>query len=213
MDMEILYNDKSIIVCVKPVGLLSQADSGGRANMVDELSRLCESEIFPLHRLDRDVGGVMVFAKTKMAAAKLSQDIAEHRFVKKYYALVHGCPKEKSGEMRDWLFKDSLKNKSYVVKNKRKGVKEAFLEYSVLNTSETEQASLVEVVLHTGRTHQIRVQFASRKMPLFGDRKYGGKDNISGIGLWSYQISLKHPQTGEMLTFCSKPENYISDFL
>lgn len=215
MEIAVLFEDKDIIVCIKPCGVLSQSDEQGRENMIDILSFKIESEIFPLHRLDREVGGVMVFAKNKNSAAVLSRDIAENKLKKEYIALVHGEPCEKQGEMRDLLFKDSKKNKSFVVKNKRKGVKEAVLEFNVINSVsiENEQYSVVKVLLHTGRTHQIRVQFASRKMPLAGDRKYGGKDIFKDIGLWSYRLSFKHPVTKEQMQFSAQPQNFISDYM
>lgn len=197
--VEILFEDKSVIVCIKPRGILSQSDIKGGENMIDNLSAITKSEIYPLHRLDKEVGGVMVYAKTKKAAAILSRDIAEHKFSKEYIVLIHSKPKESSGEMRDLLFKDSRKNKSFVVRRQRKGVKEALLEYSLLESNG--EFSICLVKLHTGRTHQIRVQFASRKMALAGDKKYGAKDDYKTIGLWSYRIIFKHPETNEILTF------------
>lgn len=201
--MEILYEDKHIVVAIKPLGILSQADSGGKESMVSVLSDMCKSNIYPLHRLDRDVSGVMVYAKTKFAAQKLSADIAEKRFLKVYVATVHGVPKEQSGTMQDLLFHDSRKNKTYVVKRERKGVKEALLEYTVIKTVQNEDVTLTtaRVVLHTGRTHQIRVQFASRGMSLVGDRKYGARDDAESIALYSHEIGFYHPETNEYLSF------------
>ncbi len=209
--MEIVFEDKSIIVCIKPVGIQSQRESTGRESMITLLSAHCGCEVYPLHRLDRDVGGIMVYAKTKAAAAFLSREIAEHRFKKEYIALVHGAPNPEKGEMRDLLFKDSRKNKSFVVDRMRKGVKEALLEYETLCIRDGMAA--VKVLLHTGRTHQIRVQFASRKMPLAGDRKYGGRDDFNQIGLFSYKITFTHPITKETLIFKGKPENIIKDYV
>lgn len=212
--MKILFEDKAVIVCIKPEGLLSQTDSRGGASMISELQALCHSEIYPLHRLDREVGGVMVYAKTKSAAARLSSDIAHNRFHKEYIALVHGKPIEVEGIMQDLLFKDSSRNKSYVVKRERKGVKAASLQYSLIKTTEcADTLSAVSVVLHTGRTHQIRVQFSSRAMPLVGDKKYGARDEFKGIGLWSYKISFKHPETQEPLSFSASPDNFIAEYL
>ena len=202
--MKILFEDKEIVVCIKDRGLLSQADMGGGKSMITELSACCKSEIYPLHRLDREVGGVMVYAKTKSAATVLSRDIAEHKFKKEYMALIHGEPQKEKGEMQDLLFKDSRKNKSYVVKRERKGVKKASLEYEILETNR--EKSVVLVKLHTGRTHQIRVQFASRKMPLLGDKKYGAKDNAEIMGLWCYRITFNHPVTGKEMIFCQEPD-------
>lgn len=209
--MKILFEDDCIIVCIKPVGIQSQRESTGRESMITLLSAHCGSEVYPLHRLDRDVGGVMVYAKTKAAAAFLSRDIAEHKLKKEYIALVHGAPNPEKGEMRDLLFKDSRKNKSFVVDRIRKGVKEALLEYETLCVRDGMAA--VKVLLHTGRTHQIRVQFASRKMPLAGDRKYGGRDDFEEIGLFSFRLTLNHPKTGEELIFTAKPENIIKDYV
>jgi len=202
--MKVLFEDKSIIVCIKERGLISQSDSAGAKSMITELEKLCGTEIYPLHRLDREVGGVMVYAKTKSAAAGLSKDIQEHSFIKEYIALIHGNPENKEGQMRDLLFKDSKKNKSYVVKRERKGVKEALLNYELLESDNGFSKVLIKLL--TGRTHQIRVQFASRKMPLVGDKKYGAKDKAETIGLWSYRITFKHPETGEIVSFSETPD-------
>lgn len=209
--MEILFEDNDIIVCIKPQGILSQTDAKNGKSMVSVLMAHTGGEIYPLHRLDRDVSGVMVFAKNKKSAAVLSQDIANQSFKKQYIALVHGKPKEDKGEMRDLLLKDSKRNKSFVVDRVRKGVKEALLEYQVLNSKNG--FSAVKVLLHTGRTHQIRVQFASRKMSLVGDRKYGAKDDFKNIGLWSYSLSFNHPTIKKELYFEKLPTNFISEYI
>lgn len=209
MEIKILYEDKHIIVCIKPAGALSQADNGGADNMPDMLKELCgANEIYPLHRLDREVGGVMVYAKTKAAAAALSRDIAERRFEKEYSAWVHEKPQADRGEMRDLLFKDSKRNKSFTVKRMRKGVKEALLEYRLLKTatSDGKNYSLLAIKLHTGRTHQIRVQLSSRGMPICGDRKYGARDSFNGILLRCRKISFVHPVTGEKMSFEQETE-------
>lgn len=213
--MEILFEDENIIVCVKPCGILSQSDSNGAESMISLLEEHTNAMVYPLHRLDKEVGGVMVYAKTKFAAATLSRNIAEHNFKKEYYALIHGTPQSKKGEMHDLLFKDSKKNKSYVVKRERKGVKSASLEYEVVKNCvyNGEALSVVAVKLHTGRTHQIRVQFASRKCPLAGDKKYGANDSFIGIGLWSRCIGFTHPKTKEYIEFVAEPNNIIKDFL
>ena len=213
--MKILHEDKDIIVCIKPVGILSQSDSDGGESMITKLCECSGCEIYPLHRLDREVGGIMVYAKTKKSASFLSQAIADRSFKKEYIALVHGVPDTPKGEMKDLLFKDSRKNKSFVVSRERKGVKKASLEYEVLNTKEFEDNtfSAVKILLHTGRTHQIRVQFSSRKHPLAGDKKYGAKDNFKTIGLWSYRLTFLHPYTKEELVFSCEPENIIKDFI
>ena len=208
--MEVLYSDEHIVVCIKPVGILSQADSLGSESMITLLSKMYGCEIYPLHRLDKGVSGVMVYAKTKFAAAKLSQDIAEHRFKKEYLAVVHGVP-ENNGEMVDLLFKDSRKNKSFVVDRKRKGVKEASLQYKLIKTDG--QNSLVEILLHTGRTHQIRVQFAFRKMSLLGDKKYGADDDYNNIALFSYRISFNHPKTNERIIIKADESEFVNTYI
>ena len=192
--MEILYSDRDIVVCVKPVGLDSESEVPG------ELKKALGGEVFTLHRLDKNVGGVMVYARTKAAAAALSRAIQEGAMVKEYVALVHGAPPE-SGDWEDLLWKDSRKNKVFVVKRMRGGVKKARLEYVRL----TEGAeSLVRIRLHTGRSHQIRVQFASRGYPLVGDHKYGARDSVSAPMLFSCQLTF--PFQGETLQFEAKPD-------
>lgn len=203
--MEIIYDDKFICVCVKDAGVLSE--NGGMPELLKE--KLGIKELFCVHRLDRDVGGVMVYAKTSEAAAKLSAMIAERRFRKEYLAVVEGLP-EKCGEMRDLLFHDAAKNKTYVVNRLRRGVKEAVLEYETLDRADG--LSLVRILLHTGRSHQIRVQFASRKMPLCGDGKYGSFHRELPLSLWAFSLSFPHPKTGKILHFsmlppCSAPWN------
>lgn len=212
--MEIIFEDDYIIVCIKPIGLLSQADSRGGESMISLLENYCEGTVYPLHRLDREVGGIMVYAKTQKAASVLSKDIAEQKFKKEYLALIHGVPQDPKGEMQDLLFKDSSKNKVFVVKKERRGVKKASLEYELISTKDfqNEKLSVVRILLHTGRTHQIRVQFASRKMSLVGDRKYGARDTFKEIGLWSYSLSFAHPKTKEILYFKADPQNIIKDF-
>jgi len=173
--MEILYSDKDMAVCVKPLGL--DAEVGVCAALRAALG----GEFFCVHRLDKNVGGVMVYARHKAAAARLSTLIQQGDMVKEYVALVHGTPPE-SGDWEDLLFKDSSKNKVFVVKRERKGVKRARLEFRRLSAGET---SLVRIRLHTGRSHQIRVQFASRGFPLLGDHKYGARDERTEPALFS----------------------------
>ena len=196
----ILYEDSDLIVCVKPAGILSQPGLGDGDDMIALLQTyLTEKNEKPyiglVHRLDRNVGGVMVFSKKQAATAKLSEAIRQRDFIKEYLAVVYNRPDEKAGVYKDLLFKDSSKNKTFVVSRPRKGVKEASLEYEVLGSQYPAEGelSLVKIRLHTGRTHQIRVQFASRKMPLVGDGKYGGRDNQCDIALWSYRLSFQHP--------------------
>ena len=189
--MEILFSDRDLAVCVKPVGLDSEHE------VPQELKNALGGEIFPIHRLDKNVGGVMIYARTKAAAAALSKLVLDGELVKEYVAKVHGTPPE-SGDWTDLLFKDSSKNKVFVVKKERKGVKKARLEFVKLADS------LVRVRLHTGRSHQIRVQFASRGFPLLGDHKYGARDEIKEPMLFSCCITF--PWKGEELRFEKLPE-------
>lgn len=175
--MDILYSDKGIVVCVKPVGLDSEHE------LPQVLREALGGDIFPIHRLDKNVGGVMVFARTKGAAAALSKAVQDGTLIKEYVARVHGTPPD-SGDWTDLLFKDSTKNKVFVVKKERKGVKKARLEFVRL------REDLVRIRLHTGRSHQIRVQFASRGFPLLGDHKYGAKDEYSAPLLFSCCLSF-----------------------
>ena len=199
--IEIIYQDKDILVCVKPSGVLSAEDSSAKASLPALLKeQLSVPHIFPIHRLDKEVSGLIVYALTPAAASALSADVADHtRFIKEYVCVVEGYPKEDTGIFEDLLFKDSSKNKSYVVKRARRGVKKAKLQYTVLEKND--DISIMRVRLFTGRTHQIRVQFASRKMPLIGDRKYGGRPSDKGIALFSCKLAFIHPITKEPLCF------------
>ena len=203
----VVYQDDHLIVIEKPRDILSQTDARGG----DSIPKRLEAQgiaVKPVHRLDRATGGVMVYALTDKAAASLSALVQDHaRFSKEYLAVVSGCPSEPSGEMEDLLYHDVRKNKSYVVDRKRSGVKRAKLTYEVLSTADTDIGtfSLVRVQLHTGRTHQIRVQFASRKMPLAGDRRYGGLRTCP-LALWSHRLSFPHPIRGEIIENRSLPD-------
>lgn len=199
--MTILFEDADLIVCVKPAGILSQAAQTGEDSMIVRLQAQTGAAVYPVHRLDKAVGGVMVYAKTKEAAANLSRQVADRTMQKEYRALVHGTPDPPAGEMLDLLFKDSRTNKVFVVKRARKGVKDARLRYETLE--QRGDRSLVGIVLGTGRTHQIRVQFASRRYPLVGDARYGAKDGEKRLYLWSYRLTFSHPKTGETLTFAA----------
>ena len=192
--MDILYSDRDLAVCIKPVGLDSEAE------VPAELKKMLGGEIFPIHRLDKNVGGVMVFARTKQAAAALSKAVQEGLMVKEYVAVVHGTPPE-TGDWEDFLFKDSRKNKVFAVKKERKGVKYARLEFDRLAAGEE---SLVHIRLHTGRSHQIRVQFSSRGYPLVGDHKYGSRDDKTEPMLFSCRITF--PWKGESKIFEAKPD-------
>ena len=192
--MELLFTDPRIVVCVKPVGLDSEHQ------MPEALQQALGGDIYPVHRLDRNVGGVMVYARTKAAAAALSRAIQEKAMVKEYVALVHGTPPE-NGCWQDLLFKDSRKNKVFVVARKRSGVKEASLEFKRLTEGDL---SLVRIRLHTGRSHQIRVQFASRGFPLVGDHKYGARDGEKEPRLFS--CCLEFPWEKQIKRFEALPD-------
>ena len=192
--MRILYSDAGLVACIKPVGLDSESE------LPAALKEAIGGEIFPIHRLDKNVGGVMVYARTKTAAAQFSRMIQENKLVKEYVAMVHGTPPE-AGDWEDYLFKDSRKNKVFVVKKERKGVKYARLEFRRLTEGEQ---SLVHIRLHTGRSHQIRVQFSSRGFPLVGDHKYGSRDTATAPMLFSSRITL--PWNGEAKVFAALPE-------
>ena len=205
--MEILEQNAAYVVCIKPAGIPSQGE--GLDAMPARLAAEVGGEIYPVHRLDQAVGGVMVYARTKQAAAALSRAIQEGRMEKDYFAVLTKPMAEASGTLRDLLYHDRVKNKTYVVKRKRNGVKEAVLDYETLASGA--EGTLVRVHLHTGRTHQIRVQFASRGCPLAGDGKYGGKG--SAPLLWSYRLAFPDPRDGTMRIFEQRPEGSAWDVL
>lgn len=193
--MEILFSDKDYAILVKPVGLDSEHEVP--AALIAQLG----GEVFPIHRLDKNVGGVMVYARTKFAAAALSKAVQEGSMIKEYVAQVHGNPPQE-GDWTDLLWKDSAKNKVFVVKRERKGVKKARLEYRRLSEGEP---ALVRIRLHTGRSHQIRVQFSSRGYPLVGDHKYGSRDEATAPMLFS--CCLTFPWKGQ-----SKRYEFLPDW-
>ena len=209
-DLHILYEDAHLVLCVKPVGVLSE-DSEQGACMPDLLRRHYREQgkpdyIATVHRLDKIVGGVMLFSRRREVTGNLTAAVAEHRVTKEYLAVLRGHPAEASATLTDLLFRDASKNKSYVVKRMRKGVREAELEYVTLGS--TEELTLVRVRLHTGRTHQIRVQFSSRGLPLLGDIRYGSKAGCS-TALWSYHMAFTHPVTGRTVDVtCPPPESW-----
>lgn len=201
-ELKIYYKDEYVIVCEKEAGLLSEGE--GKDCMPYLLAQELigngeRSEIFTVHRLDRETSGIMVYARTKESATALSSAIIDGRFEKEYIAEIHGVPETSSGRLEDLLFYDRTKNRSYTVKRMRKGVKDAALEYEVVSSEDG--ISRVRVKLLTGRTHQIRVQFASRKMPLVGDRKYGAPDTKRPLALRACMLSFPHPKTAEIMRF------------
>lgn len=200
--MEIVYQDERIVVAVKPAGVLSTDEPGGMPSLLRQaLGTEC---IRTVHRLDAQTGGLMVFARSRKAAALLSEQVRERQFRKGYLAIVHGVPQPLRGEMRDLLRRDSVRRVTCVADAPSAEAREALLSYETLDSADG--LSLVRVQLHTGRTHQIRAQFSSRGMPLAGDRKYGLPDDpVTPLALWAYQLSFIHPQTGKELSFTRLP--------
>ncbi|MBE6538459.1 MAG: RluA family pseudouridine synthase [Ruminococcaceae bacterium] len=184
--LKILFENKDLIVCLKPAGVLSQGSAVGgedEVNMLSLVSRYIGREAGLIHRLDRGTAGVMVFSKRPEVTGVLSSTVSDkEKCVKEYLAVVSGEPEEREGEMADYLFKDAKSGKSFVVDSVRKGAKRAELSYKVIDVREGEKGklSLVLVRLFTGRTHQIRVQFSSRGMPIAGDGKYGSRERVRG---------------------------------
>lgn len=207
--LKILYEDAHLVICCKPVGVLSEDSESGRC--MPQLLRehyLAQGQKNPyiatVHRLDKITGGVMVFSRRREVTGKLTAAVQAHELVKEYLAVLRGHPQEPAATLTDLLFRDAGHNKSYVVQRPRKGVREASLEYREL--SRTEELSLVRVRLHTGRTHQIRVQFSSRGLPLLGDIRYGSKDPNCTAALWSCRLAFRHPVTGRAVdVFCRRP--------
>ena len=198
--IEILEQTPGLVVCIKPVGVRAQGEAPDALPAL--LAKQLGAGVYPVHRLDQAVGGLMVFARTGAMAAKLSQAMAEGTLQKEYLAVLERSPERAEGELSDFLFHDRTKNKTYVVSRQRKGVKEAKLAYRVLDVQNG--LCLVRIRLYTGRTHQIRVQFASRGMPLVGDGKYGSRKNAASPALWSYALTL--PMGGAIARIRALPE-------
>lgn len=209
--MNIVYFDDNIVVAVKPYGVLSASGNSDNNDMISILKKEISKEIYPVHRLDRTTGGLMVFACNKESAAQLSAQISDHLFDKEYMVAAKGESDMDIGQMNDIIFFDRFKNKSYIVKKERKGAKKASLNYEKLEAADLQgyKASLYKVKLLTGRTHQIRVQFASRNMPLLGDRRYGSDYVSDDIAIWSYKIGFLDPKDKNYMEFTSKPENDV----
>ena len=208
--MQILYEDKFLVIAVKPVGVLSEDTPDGSCMpaLLREYYRANGQSDFiaTVHRLDKVVGGVMLFSRRKEITGRLTALVSEHRLTKEYLAVLRGHPEKTEDTLTDLLFRDSRVNKSFVVDRMRKGVREAELEYREL--SRTDTLSLVRIKLHTGRTHQIRVQFSHRGLPLLGDIRYGSKADCS-TALWSYRLAFTHPVTGkEVDVTCPPPDTY-----
>ena len=201
--MKIIYLDSDIVVCVKPARVLSTDEPGGLPDLVGPALGDLKADIRTVHRLDRVVSGLMVLARNPRAAAELSRQIREDSFEKEYLAVVHGHPVQKNGTFTDLLGRDKARKMTYVADSPGKGVQEAVLHYQVISVNDV--LSRVRIQLVTGRTHQIRVQFASRGMPLVGERKYSELNDPCEIALWSYRLGFTHPVTGKKMDFSMEP--------
>ena len=214
MDLKVIYEDNHIIVVEKPVNIPSQGDKTGDTDMLTIIKQYIKEKynkpgnvyLGLVHRLDRPVGGVMVFAKTSKAASRLSDQVREKVFRKKYLAVVDGKVEPTSGSLEDYLYKDERNNMSKVVNKDKKNAKLAKLDYEVLKYNEVKDLSLLKINLHTGRHHQIRVQLSNFKHSIFGDQKYGRRGKGKQIALWSYYLEIVHPVTKEKMQFEDLPE-------
>ena len=200
--MDIVYRDDAILVCVKPAGVLSTDEPGGLPDLLREALGDKDADLRTVHRLDRAVSGLMVLARSAAAASALSKEIREGRFYKEYLATVHGSTPDR-GELRDLLRRDTARKMTFVADQPGKGVQEAVLRYVTLDRSG--DRSLVRIELETGRTHQIRVQFASRGLPLMGERKYAVREDGCELALWSQRLRFTHPASGETMDFSAPP--------
>lgn len=201
--LEILYSDRDILVCIKPARILSTDEPGGLPSLVRAAFGDEKADVRTVHRLDRVVSGVMVLARNAKAASELSRQIRDDEFEKEYLAVVHGRPEQNSGMLTDLLYRDKARRMTMVASEPARGVQEAILDYQVQNSAQN--MSRVQIQLRTGRTHQIRVQFASRNMPLVGERKYCTLEDPCEIALWSHRIAFFHPATGERVAFSKEP--------
>lgn len=201
--MEVLYLDEDILVCIKPPRVLSTDEPGGVPELARQELGQPQADMRTVHRLDRVVSGVMVLARSAQAASELSRQIREGSFQKEYLAVIHGSPAQDQGQLRDLLYRDKARRMTMVAQEQGKGVQEALLDYQVLGRREG--LSLVKIRLHTGRTHQIRVQFASRGMPLVGERKYSTLEDDCQIALWSHALGFVHPTTGKPMSIRKQP--------
>ena len=199
--MEIIYQDKDIVVCIKPARVLSTDEPGGLPELLREA--LGTQDFRTVHRLDRVVSGLMVVARNAAAASELSRQIREDSFEKEYLAVLHGRPEDSEGRLYDLLLRDKARKMTFVATQPGKDVQPASLTYRILNSAN--HLSRVRIQLETGRTHQIRVQFSSRGLPLVGERKYSELNDPCEIALWSYRLGFNHPKTGEKMEFTHEP--------
>ena len=217
--IKVIYEDNHIIVVEKPVNIPSQADKTEDIDMLTLIKNYLKEKynkpgnvyLGLIHRLDRPVGGVMVFAKTSKAAARLSEQVREKKLQKTYLVIVNGKMEKQKDTLEDYLLKNEKNNISKVVKEGTKNSKLAILDYEVLKYDEEINLSVLKIALHTGRHHQIRVQLSSRNHSIYGDQKYGGRGHGKQIALWAYKLQIYHPITNEPLTFCSIP-NFIGSW-
>ena len=212
--LKVIYEDNHIIVVEKPVNIPSQGDKTNDIDMLTIIKQYLKEKyqkpgnvyLGLIHRLDRPVGGVMVFAKTSKAASRLSNQVREKQFEKTYLTIVNGKMEKDYATLEDYLLKDEKNNKSKVVPEGTKDSKLAILDYEILKYDETLDLSVLKVHLHTGRHHQIRVQFSSRNHSIYGEQKYEGRGHGKQITLWAYELQIFHPITNEKLIFHSLPE-------
>ncbi len=210
----ILYEDNHLIVVNKKVGELVQGDETGDRTLADDVKEYLKVTynkpgnvyLGLVHRLDRPVGGIMIFAKTSKAAGRLSEQVRNKTLQKVYIAVVDGKIENKTGVLEDYLYKDERNNMSKVVDKNKKNAKLAKLDYELVKYNEVKDLSLIKVNLHTGRHHQIRVQLANFGHSIFGDQKYGTREKGKQIALWAYLLTIKHPITKEEMTFKDLPE-------
>ena len=213
-NLKVIYEDNHIIVVEKPVNIPSQGDKTGDIDMLsiikaylkEKYNKPGEVYLGLVHRLDRPTGGVMVFAKTSKAASRLSEQVRNKEMHKQYLCIVDGKMENKQGTLKDYLYKNEKTNTSRIAKPNEKNAKEAILDYEVIKYNEEINLSVIKVNLHTGRHHQIRVQFASRNHSLYGDQKYGTRGRGKQLALWAFSLSFKHPTTKEVLLFEDYPE-------
>ncbi len=213
-DLKVIYEDNHIIVVEKPVNIPSQGDKTGDVDMLTIIKEYLKEKynkpgnvyLGLIHRLDRPVGGVMVFAKTSKAAARLSEQVRDKVFKKKYLVIANGKFDKETGVLSDYLLKNERKNMSRVVPEGTKNSKYAELDYEILKYDAELNLSVLKINLHTGRHHQIRVQLSSRNHSIYGDQKYGGRGHGKQICLWAYELTINHPITKEEMTFKSIPK-------